>query len=910
LVIALVALTAMTCVLVGPAVGSAVAAAPEDNLAPEVVGTPAVGERLVCAAGSWSGGVERFEYEWLREGVVISEEGNQYTVKSEDRGYSISCIVWAINGEGEEYEESSNSLFIPGEHPTAPQNKEPPKVEPGTSPTKVKEKLTCSQGTWSGSPAPTFTYQWLRAKASIESATKNTYEVVEADEGHSLSCKVTATNSAGSTPQISSNEVLVSAKPPEDTEEPKVLGTPEPEVGESLTCSPGTWKGGPTFTYQWLREGVSIESATAGTYIVQQADELHSLSCEVTATNGAGSKKVKSSNSLHVRGSKPVNTALPTVEGEAKVGKTLTCSPGTWSGDPAPTFAFVWLLEGGSVGLEKTYKVASADKGHSLSCEVTATNSEGFAKKTSAAVVVPAGEGGKKPEIEAPHISGEPAINATLTCSTSHPPSGEPTPTVTYQWLRDGADIPSATKNSYTVVEADLGHSLSCEVTATNSEGNATAGSTSVHVPGHKPTNTAAPEVSGNPEPEVGETLTCSQGSWSGEPTPTTFMYQWLREGASIKSATSNSYVVKAEDSGHLLSCEVTAGNTEGVSSPEPSSNSVHVPGSQPIPPPGGPQVLGGPEPKVGTKLTCSPGQWGGAPEPTYTYQWLLDGTSVPLATKNSYEVVEADEGRSLSCRVTATNSEGSESATSTSVPVPGSPPIPTEPPQVYGSPIVGETLTCSRGTWIGKPSPSFTYQWMLDGVEIPSATSGSYMVELAEEGQTLACEVTATNSEGTEYARSDGVEISTGTTPKLESKLDPIYKSLTSSDPPPKATAAEILAALGSQLTRAQSGGRSLLKHGTYGFSFAAPSAGTLELFWYEVPKGAHVSAKSKPILVAQATESFAGATAKTVKLALTSAGRRLIRRSKHIKLTAKGVFVQAGSASVTWLKTFLLSV
>ena len=58
------------------------------------------------------------------------------------------------------------------------------------------QTLTCSTGTWSGTP--TYTYQWKRNGSNIGSATNSTYTLVTADVAQSIKCTVTATNALGS----------------------------------------------------------------------------------------------------------------------------------------------------------------------------------------------------------------------------------------------------------------------------------------------------------------------------------------------------------------------------------------------------------------------------------------------------------------------------------------------------------------------------------------------------------------------------------------------------------------------------------------------------------------------------------------------------------------------------------------
>lgn len=65
-------------------------------------------------------------------------------------------------------------------------------------------------------------------------------------------------------------------------------------VGQTLTCSNGTWTKSPTFTRQWLRDDVAVPGATAATYVLVTADRGAKMRCSVTATNAGVSTTVTS----------------------------------------------------------------------------------------------------------------------------------------------------------------------------------------------------------------------------------------------------------------------------------------------------------------------------------------------------------------------------------------------------------------------------------------------------------------------------------------------------------------------------------------------------------------------------------------------------------------------------------------
>jgi hypothetical protein len=66
----------------------------------------------------------------------------------------------------------------------------------------VGSTLSCTQGNWTYVPTA-YAYQWLRGGATIAGATAATRVLQAADSGTNISCRVTATNPAGSTPATS-----------------------------------------------------------------------------------------------------------------------------------------------------------------------------------------------------------------------------------------------------------------------------------------------------------------------------------------------------------------------------------------------------------------------------------------------------------------------------------------------------------------------------------------------------------------------------------------------------------------------------------------------------------------------------------------------------------------------------------
>ncbi|WP_106815835.1 S8 family serine peptidase [Microbacterium timonense] len=140
-----------------------------------------------------------------------------------------------------------------------------------------------------------------------------------------------------------------------------------------------------------------------------------------------GDSDVRTVLSVDAGPAAPVAKAAPTVTGSPKVGKTLTANPGKWE-PKTVTLAYQWLRDGTPIegATAKTYKVAAADAGTSLSVRVTATQ-EGNVNTgvaDSAAVFVKATS---KTSVSLNHYTGTRSTDFAVTVAVT--PSGGPAAT-------------------------------------------------------------------------------------------------------------------------------------------------------------------------------------------------------------------------------------------------------------------------------------------------------------------------------------------------------------------------------------------------------------------------------------------------------------------------------------------------
>lgn len=458
----------------------------------------------------------------------------------------------------------------------------------------------------------------------------------------------------------------------------------------------------------------------------------------------------------------PVNTLRPAVTGSATVGRTLTATQGTW--DNAASVTVRWQRCGVSCtdiadATDLTYVATSADVGLSLRAVAQATSPEGgtiaaFSLKTA---VLP-----KPPTNTAlPAVSGVTVTGRTITTTAG---TWSPAASYTYRWKRcDSAgesceDIAAATASQRPLADDDLGARLTVTVTATAASGITVATSAPTTVVRAPYTVTAAPSVSGSTV--VGETLTATPAVFA--PTTSDVRYQWLRctttACAAISGATAQTYTLLAADWNRKMTVRVSPWPDLA---PSPTSDQTALVTYPPLASTAPPAVTGIAE--EGYTLKTTTGTWSRTAA-SVGIQWRrcqADGTSctdITNARAASYVPQAADANGTVRVRVRGVAGFDSSVAEADSAAVAiaeAAPPQPTTSPGLSGTARRTLTLTGTRGTWTGNPT-AYALQWrrcsdaMASSCEnIAGATAATYKLAVADEGDYVSLQVTATGPGG-----------------------------------------------------------------------------------------------------------------------------------------------------------------
>ena len=414
--------------------------------------------------------------------------------------------------------------------------------------------------------------------------------------------RVAAYNAAGAGPWLGAALLLAAADPNTPaTGQPTISGTAQ--VGETLTADT---KGiadedgltNVSFSYQWQADDADLPDATNSTYTLADADEGKTIKVKVTFEDDAGNEETLTSAATAAVAAASATTPLTASHEDA---------PASQDGQDSFTFKLRFSEE-----VELSYLTL---RDHAF----TVTGGS----VTKAQRLTPGSNTGWT-------ITATPGSDADVTLV-----------------------LPATTECSAAgAVCTDGGKKLSAALTLT--------------VPGPEPPPqqnspaTGAPTISGTAR--VDETLTASTAGIDDEDglVNVSYGYQWQADDSDLPDATGSAYVLTEGDEGKAIKVKVTfeddAGNEETLTS-------VATPTVAPRPntPATGAPTIGGTA-RVGESLTASTSgiaDEDGLVNVSFGYQWLADDSDIAGATSSTYELAEADQGKTIKVRVSFEDDAG-----------------------------------------------------------------------------------------------------------------------------------------------------------------------------------------------------------------------------------------------------------
>lgn len=475
----------------------------------------------------------------------------------------------------------------------------------------------------------------------------------------------------------------------------KFTASPVPTIsgraieGGTLSVNSGTWAPEPTtLTYQW-KIGTSLAGSDSTLLVPDDAYGKY-VTVSVTGRLEGYKDTVKVSTALRILN--PFETYVPPViASEIWVGDLVTaacglddCSApcirwdedgyydddGEWidesvctkygkeltlkdSWNPiATTMKYQWLRNGlpikGATG--NYYKAVPADVGASLTLQVigTAKNYETLKLVSNESTPVQVHQFDSFPAPSLDESMLDPSFGDTLTATYPAEDWAPEPDAYVAQWLRDGAPIKGANKDTYTIGLLDLDHRISFQITGKLEfyQDKSVASNETNPVEKAQMAFPAEAQIAGILS--VGQTISLPTAGWS--PAKPKFTFQWLRDGDLIQGATKATFKLGNADLGSSISAEIRAvlpgfeDAVQIITAPDPVLASTF----SKIPKPSISGSL-----RIGSILTANAGTYKPAAQ-EFDYQWYRDGVAILEETASTYELTEEDAGHKISVGVTA----------------------------------------------------------------------------------------------------------------------------------------------------------------------------------------------------------------------------------------------------------------
>jgi hypothetical protein len=158
-----------------------------------------------------------------------------------------------------------------------------------------------------------------------------------------------------------------------------------------------------------------------------------------------------------------VSTSVPTVVGTAKVGRTLTSTPGTWS-PSGVSFSYQWLANGSPIAgaTGASFAPRPLDVGRTITLQVSGVRSGYRSGTATSAPTTHVAKGSLKLRTP-PVITGKAVVGHVLRATSG---TWKQHVRSSYEWLANGKKIAHATTARLTVTHSLKGKRIRVQVTA------------------------------------------------------------------------------------------------------------------------------------------------------------------------------------------------------------------------------------------------------------------------------------------------------------------------------------------------------------------------------------------------------------------------------------------------------------
>jgi len=608
-------------------------------------------------------------YQWRKNGVNIPGATNA--------SYTIASVV---PGDAGNY-----TVVVAGTCGTVTSNTATLTVNANVAITTQPANVTqCQGGNATFTVVATGTglaYQWRKNGVNIGGATSSSLtlnNIIPADAGN---YDVIVTGTCNSV--TSAQATLVVNLPPAITTQPvNIIQCQGTNATFTITAT------GAGLTYQWCKNGVNIAGAINASLTLNNIAPADAGVYDVVVTGTCGS--VTSGTATLAVNTPPVVTTQPVSIAQCVGGNATFSVTATGTG-----LTYQWRKNGtnipGATGSSLTLtSITPADAGN---YDVLITGTCGNAASVAATLTVNTAPAIATQPANLTQCQGSPAVfNVVVTGSG-----------LTYQWRKNGVNIPGATSPSYAIASVAPADAGSFDVVITGTCGTLTSNAASLTV------NTP-PAISTQPA-----NVTQCQGlpaTFTVAATGTGLSYQWQKNGLNIAGAIGTTYTIASVmpvDAGtYRVVITGTCGNLNSAN----ATLVVNTPPAISLQPAGSTQCEGG---SASFSVTAT--------GTGLTYQWRKNGSNIPGATSATYTINNLVAGDAGSYDVVITGSCATVTSTAAALVVDTAPVITGQPAgitQCQGTPAIFAVAATGSG---------LTYQWQKNSTNIPGATGNTYTI-------------------------------------------------------------------------------------------------------------------------------------------------------------------------------------